>query len=302
MALSKKILREYDRFGPWILEIHSEDDIPDLFMSHFQLTDTTVLAFKVPHQIERRKVRPGDPLYDHILALDDTAIRVYHRTPEGITSRTVPYESVVAIASLSDLLQGSLSVFFDEGHVSVPFNTVSQKTIDRTVRELRERCGGATADDKGGKEYTGIPSTPIVDEMAPLYRNLYREELRRSPLEAIAYQHDVMIERQEPSIWEKLVDVLWRPRLRPTMLLIAEDELVLYRASPQIVFRARGYYGYERIVIPPRRVKEITTGKHTDFRDVNDLIVTVNQHTFRFSFGSNYPLGKVIERLKKLVV
>lgn len=301
MALSKKLLREYDRFGPWIEEIHTEEDIPEQFMSHFKRTDDMFIAFKVPHPIERRKVRPGDPLYDHIMALDDTSISVFHRTPEGITSRSVVYEDIVGIATLSDLLQGALTVHTTDGSVEIPFNTVSQKTIDRTVRFLEERCGGTRVVESREAKVSPIPSTDVTDEMAPLYRNLYREEYRNGEIEAIAYQPDIMLERREPSLWEKFIDIVWRPRLRPAMILLAGQELIVYRAAPQIVSRSRGYYGYERVYVPPKRLKDVTTGRHGNYHGVTDLVLSADQKNFRVTFGSDYPLGTVIERLKSLV-
>ena len=301
MALSKKLLREYDRFGPWIEEIHSEEDIPDVFLPHFPHSDRTLIAFKVPHPIERRKAHPGDPLYDHVLALDDTSVRVLHREFKGITSHSVSYENVVGISTLNDLLQGQLSVYFDEGVVSIPFNTVSQKTIDRTVHILRERCGGAVLSNTHASSPSSIPSTDITDEMTPLYRNLYREEYRNGSIEAIAYQRDIALERNAPSLWEKLIDTIWRPQLRPVLIVLAESELILYRAAPQVVARPHGYYGYERIVIPAKRIKEVETGTHAGFRNVMDIVITVDHHIFRSSFGSEYPIEGVIQRLKTFI-
>ena len=51
---------EYDRFGPWVVEIGDEDPPPPLFLPHLTRTEQALLSVKIPRKVARRR---GTPRY-----------------------------------------------------------------------------------------------------------------------------------------------------------------------------------------------------------------------------------------------
>ena len=71
---------EYARFGPWVDEVTTPDDVPRLYRDHPIDLTSTRLVLKVPRNIARRDAHPGMDLYDHLLVLDDARLTVLSRT------------------------------------------------------------------------------------------------------------------------------------------------------------------------------------------------------------------------------
>ncbi|MFW5828504.1 MAG: hypothetical protein ACOCU4_10440, partial [Alkalispirochaeta sp.] len=110
VSISQKQKREYDLFGPWVLEIENVEDVPQTFVSSVSLTEATELAFKVPRRVERRNVRPGDDLYDYLVTLDGEGISVHRRRSDGVDSQRIGYGRIAAVKTLYDLLHGELTL------------------------------------------------------------------------------------------------------------------------------------------------------------------------------------------------
>ena len=52
---------EYDRFGPWIIEISEADPPPPLFRPYLTREETVLLSIKIPRKIDRRDAPPALP-------------------------------------------------------------------------------------------------------------------------------------------------------------------------------------------------------------------------------------------------
>ena len=85
---------EYDRFGPWVVEISDEDPPPPLFVPHLSRTDTPLLSVKIPRVISRRDARPGMDLYDYLVSLYEEDVVVLERQDHHVEARTIRYADV----------------------------------------------------------------------------------------------------------------------------------------------------------------------------------------------------------------
>ena len=155
MKKAFKGVSEYDRFGPWIDEVHRLEDVPRLYSSFPIDFSVERLVLKVPRNITRRNATPDMDLYDHLIMLGQERLTVLSRRA-GKTSRkaggaassdsgkgydvvATPFADVVAIRDTLNLLDGRLTVSTSEGTpVSVSYNGSSADVVGTLVSALTE--------------------------------------------------------------------------------------------------------------------------------------------------------------------
>lgn len=150
MSTTAPRVSEYDRFGPWIDEVVTPDDVPRLFRDHPLDLAAARLVLKVPRNIARRDATPDMDLYDHLLVLDDAGLTVLTRrgagaaarrgvAPGGYDAATVRAAEMVAIRDVVNILDGHLSVHSHDGAVlSVRYNGSGRANVERLVTGLRD--------------------------------------------------------------------------------------------------------------------------------------------------------------------
>lgn len=289
MTTSEKQKREYDLFGPWVFEIEQKEDIPETFASHVVLTDETELAFKIPRRIERRNARPGDDLYDFLVTLDGAAATVYRRTSAGVESESVSYARMIAVETLHDLLHGELVLISDVDTIRVPFNTVSEDVIGQAVEILRGHLRG---------ESRSVPTAAVdLEEMIYLYRGLVHREQSYEPAEPVAYQASRTVEKLEPSVLDRLLDVVKRPTLRAMLVLVSAHELIIYRGAPPVTRFGRGNYGYSRTIVPRSRIEQVGSAPEQVYADCTQLRIAVGGSELTFLVGPDFDTDQLASAL-----
>ena len=140
---------EWERFGPWVDEVRTRDDVPRLFREHPLDLEAARLALKVPRNIPRRDATPDMDLYDHLLVVGPSDLTVLSRrgadqggrgatSPAGYDATTTPLTRVVAVRDDVALLDGMLAVLTDDGDaVTVRYNGSSRAQVARLVDALR---------------------------------------------------------------------------------------------------------------------------------------------------------------------
>jgi len=142
--------REYDRFGPWIDEVRTPEDVPRLYRGHPLDLAAARLVLKVPRNVARRDASPAMDLYDHLLVLDDAGLTVLSRRTApgagGYDVRRVPAGQVAAVRDSVNLLDGRLSVLSRDGRdLTVAYNGSARDAVRRLVDELRADAAPPTA-------------------------------------------------------------------------------------------------------------------------------------------------------------
>lgn len=289
MTTSEKQKREYDLFGPWVFEIQQQEDIPETFASQVALTDETELAFKIPRRIERRNARPGDDLYDYLVTLDGAAVTVYRRASAGVETESVPYARMIAVETLHDLLHGELVLISDAETFRVPFNTVSEDVIGQAVEIIRAHLRG---------EVRSVPAAAVdLEEMIYLYRGLVHREQSYEPAEPVAYQASRTVEKREPSVLDRLLDVVKRPTLRAMLVLVSGHELIIYRGAPPVTRFGRGNYGYSRTVVPRSRIEQVGSAPEQVYADCAQLRIAAGGSELTFLVGPDFSTDRLATAL-----
>jgi hypothetical protein len=131
--------REYDRFGPWALELSEDDPPPRLFEPYLMRGEAPILGLKIPRHVERRNVRPGADLYDRVVALYEDELIVLERVGDGVASRSCRVSDIQHLRMLRSLLSGNVHIALPTGSIDLPYNTVSDALMRRFVGLIRAR-------------------------------------------------------------------------------------------------------------------------------------------------------------------
>ena len=139
---------EYDRFGPWIDDVTTPEEMPPLYRDYPLDLARARMVLKVPRNISRRNATPDMDLYDHLLVLDEVGLTLLSRRVTTGTRRTpvtrgydvvaVPYSQVVAVLDTTDLLDARLTVFSQAGAaLSFSYSGSARASVTRLVSAIR---------------------------------------------------------------------------------------------------------------------------------------------------------------------
>lgn len=143
MISMEKRNKEYDAFGPWIYEIDEEHEIPGIFRGRYNEDEASLLLFKVPRNIERRKAGPSMDLYDYLIGARDEYLHILKRNGKRVTEIKVGYGGIFAVKDMHALLKGELILFTDKGQVKLTYNTVSEEIIAKLINIIEDKISGA---------------------------------------------------------------------------------------------------------------------------------------------------------------
>jgi len=130
-------LREYDTFGPWILEVTDPADLPRRFHPWWPELEGARHLLKVPRPIDRAKIKPGMDLYESVIAVFPDTVRVLRAAPgdSDVSSREASRRDVVATIMHTNLLVARWTLLLaDGGAMEIEYNAVSHPTIAEVDR------------------------------------------------------------------------------------------------------------------------------------------------------------------------
>ena len=130
---------EYDRFGPWVIEISELDPPPPLFLPYLTREELPLLSIKIPRKIDRRNARPGMNMYDYMVTLYETDMVIFERDGDDVRSQTFFYRDVHLLRYGTTLLRGNLHLGMVGKVYDLPFNTVSSDVMQKLVDLIRQR-------------------------------------------------------------------------------------------------------------------------------------------------------------------
>lgn len=178
---SPEARREYDGFGPWLLEVRSPEDMPPRFRAWYAAHGTARFLIKFPCGLERRNAHPGMDLYTVVLAVHDDRLCLLSQEGETVSQREAVIERIQAIRNFQNLLQGELALLLNDGsQFLVKYNAVSRELIESIIDFLR-----AAQPDRPVvfPEGSALPAVPVTDFF---YRALLAEQVARSrPVRAV---------------------------------------------------------------------------------------------------------------------
>jgi hypothetical protein len=272
----RRSTREYDAFGPWVYEIHADDEIPKLFREFPLDLAAAAMTIKVPREIERRDANPEMDLYDVVLSLGPEQVTVLTRQGHRFDFRDIPYRDIQGIAESVDLLDGRLALIAEGGDVRVKYNASSNDVMTQLVGLIRERYVETPAAPPRGARSASVAGPPDVErELQVLFRRVSHE----GPMRIAGVQKRHVVLPVGGTYLDRAVARAWPTTLQSAIVALSATELqLLHRGRP---FRTgfRPIHTLARTLVPLERISGIETAPNQRFADVVDVVVRVGHVT-----------------------
>jgi hypothetical protein len=261
---------EYDRFGPWVVEISDEDPPPPLFVPHLDRSEPPLLALKIPRKISRREAHPGMDLYDYMVSLYEEDMVVLERIEHDVRVRTIRYRDVQHLSMREELLRGTVHLGVAAEDYDLPFNTVSGDIMRRLVDIIRERY--LPDADPLPVELEPISAT----ELSFYFERLLRDELAAdSGMQPVAVQADTAMGALEESPLRRFLFGLVAKRLLESLHLSDGRELRIIDRGQPYAYRWQSVYGHSETWIPLVDITDVDWDWGPDEAESSPVTVTI---------------------------
>jgi hypothetical protein len=262
--------QEYDRFGPWAIEISGEDPPPPLFASYLSPAEPPLLSIKIPRRIERRDARPGMDLYDYVVCLRETDLVVLQRVGREVRSETWRYRDVQQLSVAQHLLRGNIHLGLPGRPCDLPYNTVSNDLMARLVAMVRQRY--CRHDRQAPLEGTlEVPN----GELSFSFEGLLATERRQDTgMRLIAAQGTAPVGPRGPTAARRLFLRMAGRRLLESMHLTDGRELMIVGRGQAYADRWQSIYGADTCFIPIANLRGIAWQEDARHAAVNLILRT----------------------------
>lgn len=143
-AASPEQRREYDAFGPWVLEVTAEADRPPVFHDQKADFDGASLVIKFPIDRDRRDCRPGQVLYPAVWILRSDRFVRLRWDGHKVLRDECPLAEIAGVDRTTVLLRTDASVnLLDGRRWTQVFSTGSKSVVDTFFDRMLAPLKGA---------------------------------------------------------------------------------------------------------------------------------------------------------------
>jgi hypothetical protein len=236
---------EYDRFGPWAIEISADDPVPALFAPHLIQARPALLAVKIPRKVARRDAHPGMDLYDYVVSLYEDELLVLQRVGHDVRAVAIACRDVQHLRVREDLLHGNLHLGLPDAAVDLPYNTVSSQLMQRLVGLVKERCRVPT--------WVAMPlqtATP-VGGMSFYFEGLRQAMRHEQPhMQPLAAQADTALGPSATGLLRRIAFGVVDKRLLESLHQTDGEVLMVMDRGRPYAYRWQSVYGREETWVP----------------------------------------------------
>jgi len=288
-----KLQQEFNAFGPWIVEIEKESEIPPQFKKAAATILEANFSFKIPRDIERRDLKAGMPLYNQVIGIYDTDLKIFTRTKSAFELEVVEYSKIQYIQIIRDLLYGELMILADDEEYSFHFNPVSYDIVEKVVTILRKNyyTKGNVIDLDQIVEHEHVET--------PIFRNLLAQELKTEAVKMIEYHPFIELERQKVSKLAYLKDMFGKPVLQDSLFLTNGKELIILSRVKEIKRERETDYGYKRTFIPLTYIQSVTVSDDAVIGNLKNLELHIGQSIFTIKLEKDRDISEFMKLLKR---
>ncbi len=283
MDTDDRDIKEYDRFGPWVFEISDDDPVPPIFQSFVDTSTPSILSFKVPRPIERRKASPGIDLYDYLIILREENFEILQRQGNEVKKRTADYKDILSIRCSQNLLRGTISLITGEKTYSFPFNTVSEELIDRMICILLERFPKLASPRE-------VENEAKAEEwkLGPHFSRLLNKEKREEPKQrCFGAQGQILVTSKNDSLLKRLWYGVIDKRTFESLHFCDGQMLKILGRGSLYRYRGRADYGIDKIYISLASLTGVDWKPDPRQQDVTILNYRVGRESFTFAVTRN---------------
>lgn len=274
---------EFDEFGPWILQVHTEAEIPRLFRELSIDLAASRLVLKVPRDITRRDANPEMDLYDHLLVVGPDTFTVASRHGGQYVEAVMPFDQIAVITDDVSLLDGRLTVHPLTGEaLTVGYHGSSQPLVGELVALLRDLAAGTapgrdtpSTSTPGAASAKGVPVPELRtlgDQDVALVTS-YRELLRQEPQVQLLAAHGRRVVRPRGGAGPRALHLARRTTLQGVVIGTDAQTLYVLCRRAFLVRGNRPVHSIVRVVVRLDTLDSVTTQEHPRYVGVSVVVL-----------------------------
>ena len=286
--------KEYDQFGPWLVEIRSEQDIPPQFSEQQHFFDDAVYSFKIPVHQERRNMKPGMLLYPEVVIIQNDFILHLKIDGERIQAEKMWYTDVLFLTHGGDLLDNYIGLQSIQGEMVIKYNLVSQDVASHVIKLLREMVSPR-------KHYpvsNELNDHSLLDKVT--YSFYCGTEKPIDPLHILAYQSELSLTERKRSSLMDLYHNFVQYKLLRSMIMTDGVDLIIANQGKHIIDIKDANYKFGHTFIRLGLIESIALEPHPNFPELNVLIIKVALCEFTLAVDKQFSIDKVLQLLHNI--
>ncbi|UCC50653.1 MAG: hypothetical protein JSV68_16270 [Anaerolineaceae bacterium] len=290
--------QEYDRFGPWVIEISQNDPPPPLFLPYLTRSEEPLFSVKIPRTISRRDANPGMNLYDYLVTLYGKDIVILERVGDEVREHIFPYDEIHYLVLTEELLKGIVQLGLPDQIFNLPFNMTSATTMRYLTDLVRER-------------YAAVEPAISVDAQEPGLEKgfsnhfdhlLAEQRVGGSSFRFLAGQPDTSIATHEANPFRKLIFGAADKTLMESMHFCDGRELKVISRGSTFKYRWQKSYRTDLYTVPVPNIMAIRTETDSSNSAITLLYIETRAGTRSYGFLSNNPtLETYLQLLEPLI-
>ena len=290
-------LREYNGFGPWIVEINDQNPMPALYVQYYHETELPLLLIKIPRRIERRAASIWMDLYDYVIGAFEDHIYILKRNGASVKEERIGYKDIAAVRRFHSLLKGELMIYLAGEPIRVSYSTVSDDIILRLISIIANKKGNAA---QYRVQFKAMPVEYVHEKSASMdlyYVNLCDKLSGVVPdLYLVAYQPRIVLGRIRQS---KLFRIQFR-KLRMTKNAFLSDGKMLAVIVSEITTRNKTADGlaYDYLFLPIQSITDVRVAGFDREERYNRIDIAAGNHVFSYIYEATN--GEMEALAKKL--
>lgn len=279
-----KLQREYDTFGPWVVEIKKEVQVPQQFDKFAEIILNADLSFKIPVVAERRDLKPGMLLYHTVVSATGNSLIILHFEDGSLGRREIDLQHLQYFQSTKAILLGELALVSASQSSVIAFNAVKQEQMEKLERHIRGHyCNPELKIDLD-------KIVEPVHEKSFLYKALLAAEAKKERLKIIAYQPSIKLHGEYLPVLKKLLKVSEEYSLEDTLFVTNGSELIVISRIKNLKEPQQPNYGYRYTYIPLVKIRTILLEPEEKVQGVMNLSVVMKSTRVVFKVESSFPI------------
>ena len=243
----ERLEKEYREFGPWILEIKSDDDVPDLFRKNYAYNNSVEIAIKIPIPLDRRQAKKGMDFYKSIVSFNKDEVSVFRKNRKEITSEHFSYDKIKAVKNMVDLLEAVMTIYSDGKIHTIKYNSVSEELMNKVLYTLRKKYIVNTEKCSIESEFKG----EITDQ---LFRNLLKISSIKEKITPLSFQENLPVKKTNRNI-KDVIFLNYNMELQSYIFFMTEKEFIAVNRNKEIKKKRAIDYSYNYTYIPFSNIK-----------------------------------------------
>ncbi len=283
--------KEYNAFGPWLIEVKDEEEIPQQFLSHRDKIMASDYCFKVPVKVDRHRLRPGMLMYNTVVCIYQDKLLILKASADSLTDYEIPYKEIRYITSSRELLDSHIIIGTDQKSFDIDYNAVSNDISCEVVMMLRERV---FIDEAKIESSIHMDISDVPEET---YRILTGGFTERETLTLLGYQPKTRVTRHYASAAQSLINSYKKYNLQDLLLLANDKELICIDSVHEVRTEEEPDYSYRHTIIRLTDIERIEYVDEPMLEGVKNLVIHASECSVAFKVGDGFDMTYLMRYL-----